>query len=302
MCRISIYLSIYIYFLLLFQIVELDVDVPDGMTPEQAQAMFASQQEQPIFKALWESPDGTYVEVPRGMNLADMVEAGLIPPLDQGAEEAREDARSDGASAAGSTTLPRGVFDPSAVRGAEERSKEVSNLYAKVMKNKQRARQEAQGGRAEDNSSPAANVASGGNGGDNSNAGHGVSSSIRGETTPSTVGLPAAAAVNGYVANDGHGGGAESGFGDVFRLGSGAGEEGETGRWVDGGEHAASNESVASGVGEEVGGDVRARHVDDNEGNDGKYKEQKDMVGYDFILQHRDGRGEEMTAARAAMR
>lgn len=119
--------------------VEMEVDVPEGMTMEEALS-----QHGPIVKVLWENPDGEEVEVPRGMNLGTMVEAGLISPV--GVEgDNEESAASAGAAGAGKQVPPAGVFDPTAVRGAEERSVEVSDLYAKVIANKAKARAEAEG-------------------------------------------------------------------------------------------------------------------------------------------------------------
>ena len=121
--------------------VEMEVDVPEGMTIEEALS-----QHGPIMKVLWENPAGEDVEVPRGMNLGTMVEAGLISPL--GVEGDNEEEVASGAAGAGKPA-PAGVFDPTAVRGAEERSAEVSDLYAKVIANKAKARAEAQRQRTE---------------------------------------------------------------------------------------------------------------------------------------------------------
>lgn len=117
------------------QLVEMEVDVPDGMTVEEALS-----QQGPLVKVMWESPTGEDIEVPRGMNLATMMEAGLIPPVDEEAATGESfTAVGAGAGAGVGETAP-GVFDPAAVKGAEERSAEVSELYAKVIANKAKAK------------------------------------------------------------------------------------------------------------------------------------------------------------------
>ena len=124
--------------------VSMEVDVPEGMSIEEALGHNG-----PIMKVLWENPAGEEVEVPRGMNLGTMVEAGLISPLGVGGDD-DEGVASRGVAAAGAAGAAKqagssGVFDPTAVRGAEERSAEVSELYAKVIANKAKARAEAEG-------------------------------------------------------------------------------------------------------------------------------------------------------------
>lgn len=124
--------------------VSMEVDVPEGMSIEEALGHNG-----PIMKVLWENPAGEEVEVPRGMNLGTMVEAGLISPLGVGGDD-EEGVASGGVAAAGAAGAAKqagssGVFDPTAVRGAEERSAEVSELYAKVIANKAKARAEAEG-------------------------------------------------------------------------------------------------------------------------------------------------------------
>ena len=115
------------------QLVEMEVDVPDGMTIEEA-----LEKQGPMVKVLWESPTGEDVEIPRGMNVASMMKAGLIPPFEPEADgEEVLAARGTGTGVEGT---PSGVFDPTAVKGAEERSTEVSQLYAKVMANKAKAK------------------------------------------------------------------------------------------------------------------------------------------------------------------
>lgn len=122
--------------------VEMEVDVPEGMSIEEALS-----QHGPIVKVLWENPNGEEIEVPRGMNLGTMVEAGLISPL--GVEGDNEEGGASAGAAGAGKQAPAGVFDPTAVRGAEERSAEVSDLYAKVIANKAKARAEAEGQGAE---------------------------------------------------------------------------------------------------------------------------------------------------------
>lgn len=284
------------------QITEVEVDIPDGMTPEQAQAMLA---QEPILKVLWESPDGTDVEVPRGMNLADMIEAGLIAPLDEEAEEARESTLRRTAAATGaaqghenqpfSTSLsslpPRGVFDPSAVKGAEERSPQVSDLYAKVMANKAKARAQQEAGKGMVTDEAYASSAMSG-----------------GAARALDKGVPAAVAVaaelrRGHVQNEGKRN--TSWFEDIFRLRGGKPAKDEA---------APSNASShdkgalqAEGGGYEEGrihvareGGV-ARLEETNQ--DASGEEQEEMVGYDFILQHRDDKeGKVAAGARASMR
>lgn len=122
----------------LAQLVEMEVDIPEGMSVEEALG-----QQGPVMKVLWESPSGEDVEVPRGMNIATMVEAGLIPPVDEGAVDGGGGGAGEvGARAAARETAPSGVFDPAAVTGPGERSAEVSELYAKVMANKAKAKEE----------------------------------------------------------------------------------------------------------------------------------------------------------------
>lgn len=106
------------------QIVE--IDVPDDYDEE----------ESPIIKVLWENPQGGDIEIPRGMNIATMVEAGMIPPVESGADGSPRENKEEGV---GKETAP-GIFDPAAVKGAKQRSTEVSELYAKVMANKAEAK------------------------------------------------------------------------------------------------------------------------------------------------------------------
>lgn len=114
------------------QLVEMEVDVPDGMTIEEA-----LEKQGPVVKVLWESPTGEDVEIPRGMNVASMMKAGLIAPFEP---EADDEVLAAGGTGVGVEQTPSGVFDPTAVKGAEERSTEVSKLYAKVMANKAKAK------------------------------------------------------------------------------------------------------------------------------------------------------------------
>lgn len=68
------------------------------------------------------------------MNIAAMVEAGMIPPL----EDNDHDGEGNNAEMSGTgqrQTAP-GVFDPTAVKGKQERSTEMNEFYTKVMANK----------------------------------------------------------------------------------------------------------------------------------------------------------------------
>ncbi|CAM9262078.1 unnamed protein product, partial [Ectocarpus fasciculatus] len=133
------------------ELVEMEVDIPEGMTIEEALA-----HQGPISKVLLESPSGEEVEVPRGMNVADMVEAGLIAPVGEEDDvgEGFFVEENAGARAWKVQETPAGTFDPSAVKGAEERTTEVSELYAKVMANKAKAKATG-GGEASKTNSPA---------------------------------------------------------------------------------------------------------------------------------------------------
>lgn len=125
----------------MLQLVEMEVDVPDGMTIEEALS-----EQGPMVKILWQSPTGEDIEIPKGMNVATMVEAGLIPPFDEEAasgEGFAEVGAGAGPGAGGAETAP-GVFDPAAVKGEKERSTEVSELYAKVIANKAKAKADTQ--------------------------------------------------------------------------------------------------------------------------------------------------------------
>ena len=116
------------------QIVEVDIDVPQGMTEEE----FAAEQG-PIMKVFWENPSGNDIEVPRGMNIGTMVEAGMIPPLDEQDDvvESMGEGMPGKSTGHDTKTSPTpGVFDPTAVKGAKERSTEMNELYAKVIANK----------------------------------------------------------------------------------------------------------------------------------------------------------------------
>ena len=209
--------------------VEMEVDVPEGMTIEEVLS-----QDGPIVKVLWENPAGEEVEVPRGMNLGTMVEAGLISRV--GVEgDNEESAASAGAAGAGHQAPPVGVFDPTAVRGAEERSAEVSDLYAKVIANKARARAEAEG---------------------------------QGDQGLATM-------LNGDVGSEGGGDAkrGKSWLGDIFGIGesSGGGESGGGVAGVHSGHEqersAATSEATAEGdVKEMVGYDFILQDRDDTEG------------------------------------
>ncbi len=109
------------------------MDVPDGMTIEEV-----LEEKGPMVKVLWESPTGEDIEIPRGMNVASMIKAGLIAPFEPEADD--DEVLAAGVTGIGVEQTSPGVFDPTAVKGAEERSTEVSQLYAKVMANKAKAK------------------------------------------------------------------------------------------------------------------------------------------------------------------
>lgn len=120
----------------------MEVSVPKGMTAEEAERVFMTRDD-PLFKIAWERPDGVEVDIPRGLNLASMLEKGLIDADDvmlaegeggEGAVSGEAGGRSEAVGA------PAGVFDPSAVKGDTERTTEVSEIYAKMMANKARAK------------------------------------------------------------------------------------------------------------------------------------------------------------------
>lgn len=115
--------------MVLSQIVEVDIDIPEGMTEEEYMA-----QQGPILKVFWKSPSGEDIEIPRGMNIATMVEAGMIPPLED--NDYDEEGNNAVMSGTGQRQTAPGVFDPTAVKGAQERSTEMNELYSKVMANK----------------------------------------------------------------------------------------------------------------------------------------------------------------------
>lgn len=215
-------------------------------------------QESPIFKVFWESPSGEDIEVPRGMNLGTMVEAGLIPPMDVDGDDGETVAGGGGGAAVG-------VFDPAAVKGAEERSAEVSELYAKVMANKANARAASEAGATHD----AAN------------------------STPTP---------NGHVASKESGGGAKranSWIGGIFGVGGGseiketASTDEETGRDDRPGAHSGLEQQDMVTVG------ASGATVPESGGEE----EVTEMVGYDFILQDRDDKeGKVARSARALSR
>lgn len=257
------------------------------MSLEQAQAMFGQES---IMKVMWEGPDGTDIEIPRGMNVASMVEAGLIDPFDLDDEDR---AVPTGARAVTENrkqkkhdTTPRGVFDPTAVRGPEARSPEVSDLYAKVMANKAKARAEAE---SSEGSSSGAEAAV-------SPTPKKSEGKLAGATAAAAS--AASAAQNGYV-EDQSDEGTISYVGDTFRLG---------GDSLDEEEHATvavSRESVAAGDAvNKIGREAVHVHVEaeaQGSGEDGDGA--KEMVGYDFILQDKeDVEGEIAAKARASTR
>lgn len=119
------------------------MDIPEGMTVEEAVC-----QHGPMTKVLWESPSGEDIEVRRGMNVASMLEAGLIAPFDQESDDGEGLPARGGGAGSASVQPSRGVFDPAAVKGAQERTTEVSELYAKVIANKAKAKANAAGSSA----------------------------------------------------------------------------------------------------------------------------------------------------------
>lgn len=116
------------------------MDIPEGMTVEEALG-----QQGPMMKVVWQNPSGEDVDVPRGMNIASMLEAGLIAPFDQDFDGGEGLPAGVVGAGAGAEKPPPGVFDPAAVKGAQERTTEVSELYAKVIANKAKAKAEAAG-------------------------------------------------------------------------------------------------------------------------------------------------------------
>lgn len=186
------------------------MDIPEGMTLDEALG-----QQGPVTKVVWESPSGEDIEVPRGMNVASMMEAGLIAPFDQEADGGEGLPLPAGGAPAGAGKPVPGVFDPTAVKGAQERSTEVSELYANIMANKAKAKATAA------DSSAAAASQNGYNGSDaeaeinGSNAwlsgvlgkGQGSESSEK----PASVGKSANAAGMGVVADSAEGKGSAEG-------------------------------------------------------------------------------------------
>lgn len=122
----------------------MEVDIPEGMTVEEALGG-----QGPLMKVLLETPFGKDIEVPRGMNIASMLEAGLIAPSDLETDtDGGEGLPFLPKTGAGAGKPAPGVFDPAAVKGAQERSTEVTELYAKIMANKANAKAKAAGSSA----------------------------------------------------------------------------------------------------------------------------------------------------------
>lgn len=234
------------------------MDIPDGMTIEEALA-----QQGPMAKVWLESPSGEEVEVPRGMNVAGMVEAGLIAPV--GGENDDEEGffveEGAGARAWKVQETPAGTFDPSAVKGAEERSTEVSELYAKVMANKAKAK--GIGGEEASKTSSPATTRIGHNG---SNVGN-VKDVAKG---------------------------ANSWLGDILAMGQGSGGSKDNREVEDA--HSGSGDKVEGTAHVGAGTEVTSE-------SEGAAAEAEEMVGYDFILKDRgDEEGKLARSARASTR
>lgn len=246
--------------------VEMEIDVPEGMTVEEALS-----QEGPIMKVVWEGPDGD-VEVPQGMNLASMVEAGIIPPLKDDAGEEVSMGGGGGVGREGQKQTAPGVFDPTAVKGAEERSTEVSELYAKVMANKAKAREETERKGLEQ----------------------------PGGETP--VAKSSELSPNGYrdVEAEGKGKRKNSWLGDFFHIGGSSDSKTNSvhEQSADGDPPGASsdhNKQQGAALGTGMGTGSEPTGAGDGE--------PKEMVGYDFILQDRnDKEGKIAKESRTASR
>lgn len=246
--------------------VEMEIDVPEGMTIEEALS-----QQGPIMKVFWGGPDGD-VEVPKGMNLASMVEGGLIPPLK---EEVDGEETTSGGGAGGregvQQTAP-GVFDPTAVKGPEERSTEVSDLYAKVMANKAKAKQEAE--RKE----------------------------LGGSRGATPVAKSSELSPNGFedVEAEGKRKRKNSWLGDIFHIGGSNNEKEKSVHEQDAdgvppGASSGHEKQQGAAIGTDAG--TGSEPVGAGDG------EPKEMVGYDFIMQDRnDKEGKVAKDARAASR
>lgn len=239
------------------------MDIPEGMTVEEA-----LDQQGPMMKVLWESPSGEDIEVPRGMNVASMVEAGLIAPFDQEIDGGEGLPSGVTGARAGAGKPPSGVFDPAAVKGAQERSTEVSELYAKVMANKARAK------------APSTASQNGYNG-----------SGVKGEINGSNAWL---SGVLGKGQGRGQGSGSSEKPAARTMTARSGHQHGQGGKSADEDEDAdPAGMGVATASGEGNGNN------EDNENTDGG----KEMVGYDFILKDRaDTEGKVAQSARASVR
>lgn len=253
--------------------VEMDVDVPEGVSPED----FLSQSG-PFMKVFVESPSGEDIEVPRGMNLASMVEEGLIQPFSE------DRAVGDGADDTGrkTGTSPQqnapGVFNPAAVKGKEERNAEVDDLYTKVLANKARAK--VQAGQV------------------------GIGEGARGG---GDVGKPGVMPVNGHVQDKSNSEAGKSSIGNIVGTLRASGEEQRAA--LMGEPSQDDNQSGRSGhqqerkleVGADINGSSRASRPEETGGGQGE--EAEDMVGYDFIMQDRgDQEGQAAKSARTSTR
>ncbi|CAM9576728.1 unnamed protein product [Scytosiphon promiscuus] len=249
------------------ELVEMEVDIPEGMSIEEALG-----QHGPVMKVMWESPSGEDVEVPRGMNLATMVEAGLIPPIDEGIVGQGDTRAGEARAGAVAEVTPSGVFDPAAVTAPGERSAEVSELYAKVMANKANAKAKA----AED---------------------------------MKAVESPPASRRNGFNGSEVKAGmkGSNSWLEGILGMGpaSGSGDSQPTQKRskIDGSTSSAQ-ESLARESNAPAGaGTGSAAASDAGVAGGAAAGEAAEMVGYDFILQDRgDKEGQVAKSARASSR
>lgn len=246
--------------------VEMEIDVPEGMTVEEALS-----QEGPIMKVIWEGPDGD-VEVPQGMNLASMVEAGMVTPLKEDAHEEVSTGGGGRVGIEGQKQAAPGVFDPTAVKGAEERSTEVSELYAKVMANKAKAREEA---------------------------GRKGLKQLGGGTT---VAKSSELSPNGYedVEAEGKGKRKNSWLGDIFHMG---GSSDVKTKYVHEQNTDGDPPGASSDHDKQQGAAIGTGMGTGSEPTGAGDEEPKEMVGYDFILQDRnDKEGKVAKESRSASR
>lgn len=285
-CRRALYLRVVDYSLFIISALVVlkivEIDVPEGMSQEEAMKAAMKAEEDPIVKVVWERPDGVEVEVPRGMNLATMVERGLIDPRDTelahpeggGAGESGNIRGTDagGVMVSGSEKPQRGVFDPLAVRGETERTPEVSELYAKVIANKEKNRVQRRPG-----------------------------SAVGGDALSNTAAAITDATDSGSGAW-GYGGARPTGAGDTRpdEVLNGFADVGGDERPASG--SSSLPETIAQRVDGPSAGGMEGESVDQRvPGGEGIGEET--MVGYDFILKDRgEGEAEKSADARASAR